>query len=118
MNVNAMNVAIIIQDGETKEVLQTMSDNILATLLSTEDGGVSDQDEFQLFLYPNPASTSFQILTDGLVQEVELYDMQGRLMKTYSAGVLNYDIADLFPGTYIVRIQTLNGFEQRKIVKQ
>ncbi len=71
-------------------------------------------------LFPNPASYECTIRYDGIIpinSKAELYDLAGRLIKTYvlSGSSTVISVAGLAPGMYFIKI---NGSEVRKFVKQ
>ena len=67
--------------------------------------------------YPNPTTNSFQIDSSVNIENVKLYNITGRLLKSFKASA-NYDISDLATGLYIVDIKTLLGSKVLKIVKE
>ncbi len=58
-------------------------------------------------LAPNPASDRIEILRSASAKtsdaSFELYDMNGRLLQTLNANVLNIDLSGLTPGTYTLK---------------
>ena len=71
-------------------------------------------------LFPTPASYECTIRYDGIIpinSKAELYDLAGRLIKTYvlSGSSTVISVAGLAPGMYFIKI---NGSEVRKFVKQ
>lgn len=70
----------------------------------------------ELTLYPNP-STSYAVVgnlnTEDL-QHVEIYAMDGHLVKTYSTYLL--DLSTISPGQYVVLIHTNSSVEQKKLI--
>ena len=67
--------------------------------------------------YPNPVTNSFQIDSSLDIENVKLYNINGRLVKTFEANA-NYDVSNLAKGIYIVDIKTLKGLKTLKIVKE
>jgi PKD repeat protein len=83
-----------------------------ATIKVREADGISELDEFQLSLYPNPASEFIEVNTTIVSQEsfaMVLYDAQGR--QVLSQSNLNFatnkrvSIAHLAKGVYHVKLQ-------------
>ncbi|MBF8148754.1 T9SS type A sorting domain-containing protein [Winogradskyella sp. F6397] len=68
-------------------------------------------------VFPNPAKNSFQIDSNNSIERVELYNITGQLLKTYSEEA-NYDISDLATGIYIANIKTQFGSKTLRIVKE
>ncbi|RED46932.1 putative secreted protein (Por secretion system target) [Winogradskyella eximia] len=65
---------------------------------------------------PNPVTNSFQIHSNKRIERVELYNITGRLIKTFNEEA-NYNISDLSAGIYIANIKTQLGSQTIKIVK-
>lgn len=67
-------------------------------------------------LYPNPVSNEFRLKGIDKVSQISIYDMSGRLVKTF-ASQSQYNISGLAKGTYIVLVKGDKGTHQFKIVK-
>ncbi|MDO7172430.1 T9SS type A sorting domain-containing protein [Mariniflexile sp. AS56] len=67
--------------------------------------------------YPNPATNSFQLNSKENIERVSLYNITGRLLKTFKAEA-DYDISDLATGMYIANIKTQSGSKTLRIVKK
>lgn len=72
-----------------------------ATLASTEF-------ETKTFkIYPNPAKNNFSIQSNIEIQNIELYNSIGQMVKKFAQRT-TYDISDLSKGIYFVRINNAN----------
>lgn len=61
-------------------------------------------------IYPVPAQQYFKIKTDKVLKDIQVYDMQGRLMKSTGVSPTNlYSTNGLANGVYVVRAITDNG---------
>ena len=67
--------------------------------------------------YPNPVTNSFQIDSSEKVDNVKLYNISGRLVKTFKANT-NYDVSDLATGVYITTIKTQLGSKTLRLIKK
>lgn len=85
--------------------------NIDTTLLS-----VSNVEKTQLSIYPNPTSDYIHIKSNENIQEVQVLDISGKLVKTSVGNKV--DIRPLNRGIYIVRIKTDKTIHTHKIMKQ
>ncbi|SDS22873.1 Por secretion system C-terminal sorting domain-containing protein [Polaribacter sp. KT25b] len=85
-----------------------------AAILSVDNFELSNA---SIVAYPNPATNSFQIDSSLDIENVKLYNINGRLVKTFKANT-NYDVSNLAKGIYIVDIKTLKGLKTLKIVKE
>ena len=94
----------------------------LGTTLWIDDVDVSggtlsvreEENKIPVKLYPNPATDFFKLGTYGVIEKVLIQDYLGRRLKTYNGDREEYFIADLPPGTYLVRITT----EERSVLKR
>lgn len=61
--------------------------------------------------YPNPARDQIQISAAEPLQEIELFDISGRLIKTAAAKQAEtvVDISNLAPGVYLLKARLKNG---------
>lgn len=66
-------------------------------------------------LYPNPAKSHFELATTANVEKVEVYSLQGQLVKTF-ANQNQYEINDLAKGMYIVKISAQEGVANKTLV--
>ncbi len=80
------------------------------------DGPVNDLSEFGIEVrpytfYPNPAKDALhlQYSPDVTPTQIELYDLQGRLVRTQRKGLESLDMEGLASGTYTMRIMLEGG---------
>jgi ELWxxDGT repeat protein len=64
--------------------------------------------ENTIALSPNPSKDFFNLTTELVIEKVEVYSMLGQLVKSFEAQN-KYAITDLAKGTYIVKINTVEG---------
>lgn len=85
-----------------------------ATLSNPEFGG-----DRSITMYPNPTKDNIYITADSPIKSIELYDMQGRIVKQekYNAKQVNVTIANQAPGIYFIKISTEKGVNTEKIIK-
>ena len=71
------------------------------------------------YLMPNPAGETVTVASSFRIGEVELYDLNGKLLARQKVDGLQtaLDISALAGGTYIVRVTTNNGTAYKKLVK-
>ncbi|MBO7489439.1 MAG: leucine-rich repeat protein [Bacteroidales bacterium] len=71
------------------------------------------------YLMPNPASDRVTVASSFRIGEVELYDLNGKLLARQKVDGLQtaLDISALAAGTYIVRVTTNNGTAYKKLIK-
>ncbi len=71
-----------------------------------------DSKNFDLSLYPNPATDFVNISSsDASINKIDFYDLQGRLIKTVSIKENNksIDISGLSNGVYVLGIEDQSG---------
>jgi len=79
--------------------------------------GDVDAPSVTMTTYPNPVTNSFQIDSSNRIENVTLYNINGRLLKTFNEGV-RYDISDLASGIYFANIKTDMGAKVLRLVKK
>ena len=95
-------------------------------LMKSQNISIDEKSIANLKTFPNPASDILTIsFTNGVPNNtLELYDMQGRLVKELFSGKIagefseSYSVSDLSPGIYILNIQNEKGFKQERIIVQ
>lgn len=108
INVTNVNATISLQPGEFK--VYGSSQVTLAVNQVTLDDLIT--------IYPNPVSNTFKINT--LVSKVAIYDISGRLIKTFKGNFAKnklYDISELKSALYLIQITSNKGELTKKIVK-
>ncbi len=90
-------------DFRTKQATSTQADELQNTNLS---------------LYPNPARDFVQIRGNAAVEKVEVLDLTGRTVKTYTGKeIQSMNVSNIPAGLYSVRITTAQGTITRKLIK-
>jgi len=71
-------------------------------------------------VYPNPASEFIRIESDNTLQQVELYDFGGRLLRSVNASEnkIQLSIDQLQKGIYLLKIKTDKGITNNRIIKK
>jgi PKD repeat protein len=95
----------------TREVVV---DKILsAPSISPQGGGLK--------VYPNPTTGVIEILSDEVIERIEIIDVNGKVMFNYELQITNYelDISHLSKGVYYIKATHSNGkSSQQKLVKE
>lgn len=68
-------------------------------------------------MYPNPARDVLHIDAAEEIINVQIFDIQGKLIKTVS-GSKQIHVNALTKGVYIVRITTASGMYSEKFIKE
>ncbi|HRG19350.1 MAG TPA: T9SS type A sorting domain-containing protein, partial [Flavobacterium lutivivi] len=71
-------------------------------------------------VYPNPAKSVININSESIIEEIELYDIQGRILERHHDNSKNIalDISDRENGIYFIKIKGENGSKAEKLVKE
>ncbi len=72
------------------------------------DGSFALDNSFSI--YPNPVNTSFK--TNKSFETLQIYDITGKLVKSFKGDFSkedNYDISDLSPSLYLIKIENKDG---------
>jgi hypothetical protein len=70
-------------------------------------------------LYPNPSSGTVAVSSKGLISEVEVFDLNGKLVFSasgFGSGSINLDISALPHGAYVALIKTNDKTYREKLV--
>ena len=67
---------------------------------------------------PNPANTSFNIVSSDVINSVELVDLSGKSVRKLlgSASELTVNVSDLVQGIYTVIVRTENGTSTSRVI--
>ncbi len=73
-----------------------------------------------IVMYPNPANDFININCDNVINQIELFDIQGRLLQTSveNKNTTNLNLSDKSNGVYFIRVTTEKGLKVEKIIKQ
>ncbi len=71
-------------------------------------------------MYPNPASENVNIKASGIINSIEFYDVQGRILMR---GLVNenstiIDLSKYSTGIYYLKIKTDKGYKVEKLIKK
>lgn len=66
-------------------------------------------------VYPNPAKNRFELNSDTAIEQVEIYSIQGQLLKTFSPQSF-YETDGFNSGMYIVKIKTSEGLATKTLL--
>jgi len=106
------------------ELTQNAAENIRFRIYDVKVNGQAtlslediDNQATKITTYPNPVTNSFQIDSNKSIENVKLYNITGRLLKTFNERA-DYDISDLAAGIYIANIKTDLGSKALRLVKK
>ncbi len=101
-------------------IIQGIADRTNVFWNSSDVLGISDTSHQLLKVYPNPASNRLLISASDVIQSATLHNLLGQelFVKTGPSTQLELDVSAQPSGTYLLKIQTQNGTETLKIVKE
>jgi len=70
----------------------------------------------EIVIMPNPAESTVQILSNLNINNIEIFDITGKLL--YVTNALLIDFSKYESGVYFLRFKTEKGIIQKKIIKQ
>ena len=86
--------------------------NITATV------GIEENEDNNISIFPNPAKDMLNITSEKAINQIDVYDVNGKLVKSYTNVNNNINIKDLATGVYMLNITTEDGQVSKKIVKE
>jgi hypothetical protein len=75
-------------------------------------------DNNSLSIFPNPVKDVLNINYDKAISQIDVYDVNGKRVKTFTTVNGTINISDLSNGVYMLNMQTEDGLVIRKIVKE
>lgn len=86
------------------------------TILGTDEFTVDKS----VKIYPNPTKDVIKIETNNTIKNIQLYDVQGRVLQTVmpnqNAAII--DVSAKATGIYFLKVTTANGTKTEKLIKQ
>jgi hypothetical protein len=95
--------------------------NTASTLYLNSTLNIEDiKTDSSINIYPNPVKNIVNINANNIIQSIQLYDAQGRLLqiKYQDKNQTNLDLSTRAKGIYFLKITTQNGVKIEKIVKE
>ncbi|MBO4655973.1 MAG: Omp28-related outer membrane protein [Bacteroidales bacterium] len=80
--------------------------------------GISENNATGTAIFPNPATDVLNVISESMINQVEIYNVQGQLVKAVYGNVDNISISDLNNGMYFVKVTTDNGTATHKMIKK
>ena len=77
-----------------------------------------NSNENNVVIHPNPVSDVLHIQSQEPVLRVEIFSLQGRLLRQINEAVSEISVSDLSAGTYILKVTTAKGIATQRFIKQ
>ncbi len=97
-------------------IMRAMLEGPRASLLGNTISSAADIINVSFQVVPNPASDFFSIEGDQEIEQVQIFDQTGRLIKNVRTDFMRISTQNLSQGSYILQIQTENGFGIEKLI--
>ncbi len=100
------------------DVTQNQGESDVWIVKLTDDGlGIEDlnTNAKNFILYPNPTNNQFIIRSKYDIKNVRVYDIFGKLIKTFRAQN-QYDVSELSKGLYLINIKSTKGSSFEKLI--
>ncbi len=91
-----------------------IANTIFQNSLSVSEFGI----ENAVLTYPNPTKGILNIASQSLITSIELFDVQGKKIKTIFSKTNMLNMNDVTEGIYFLKINTDNGTLIKKIIKE
>ena len=107
-------------DGIVKFVFQSGYGNVIwIDNVRIVDGTGVEEFDGTISIYPNPANNVLNISSSESVEQVVIYNVAGQVVMTENGNVQSMNISNLASGSYIVRIQTVDGnISNQRFIKE
>jgi len=102
-----------------KNYMQSSVNNVTVTS-DCEPYGLGTEDlspQAKVALYPNPVKEVLYFSTSGKVAKAEIYDLNGRLVKTAAVSNNSMNVSSLSKGVYFIILHTDKGTVKEKFIK-
>lgn len=76
---------------------------------------IDDFDTISFAIYPNPTNGYFAIKSNRSVEEISIFDISGKLIKTFTEQN-EYDVSELSKGMYLINIKSSMGNSVEKLI--
>ncbi|KFC22713.1 T9SS-dependent choice-of-anchor J family protein [Epilithonimonas lactis] len=78
---------------------------------------VNDVNKTAIKIYPNPVVDQLTIKTDDIIKSVQVYSLDGKLLKTIEGNHDKVDFRNYQKGTYLLKIETNKSVTSQKVIK-
>ncbi len=69
-------------------------------------------------IYPDRANTHINITAPNKIEEINIFSIDGYLVKHLKGNSTTIDVSELVKGTYIITIKSENGFTKNRFIKE
>jgi sulfur carrier protein ThiS len=119
VNLSAVQTYTLIASTALADDVNPDNDRTTKSVTSTGPSSVEQRVNVTIVsIYPNPVSDVLYIQSAEFVKRAEIYDLQGKLVKTVTTNTQEIPVKNLNPGVYTIRFTTDKGVATQRFVKQ
>lgn len=123
---NALNNNTLLVNGTTYYAVNAPGNNLCpsnphpVSVVLTPVLGQENFDKNAFSYYPNPVINSLNISYKNMIHKVEVFDLQGRKIKSqnFESDAVQIDLSELPTATYLLKVYSINEIEVIKIIKK
>lgn len=101
----------------TAPVTTTTSLRVDNVTFTKNNLAVNDVNKNSVKIYPNPVVDQLNIKTDDTLKSVQIYSLDGKLLRTIEGNNNKVDFRNYPKGTYLVKIETNKSVTSQKVIK-
>lgn len=80
---------------------------------------IDEEESFSMTIYPNPAETTIEILSNNTINHIQIVDLTGRvIIKMNNPSSSKINVQSLPSGVYIINAKTDKGIYSRRFIKK
>lgn len=111
---------ICVNDGQVESMQTQFPESNIITTCNDETLSINDLKKNNITIYPNPIQDNLTVKSPTEIKFIEIYSIAGErvLYKTVNSKNYNTSLVHLKPGNYILKINTKNEVQIKKIIKK
>ena len=83
------------------------------------DAGINNHSiDTNIELYPNPTTSILNIVTDEIIENIQIQSIDGKIVRTINYTTKAIDVNDLPTGIYLIQVKTVTQSYTLKFVKK
>lgn len=107
-----------LQHGDTTNVLFSPGTKTDGTPFNTLTGITKIEKSFDFNLYPNPATDQLTIQSEETIDQIEIFNISGQILRSFNSQSKVINIQNLGSGIYFIRLRSDDSFTMKKFIKQ
>ena len=116
---NNPNLTCIFVDDAAWSTTNWTNVDVASTFVETQTEcdalDINDITNNNFSIYPNPTKDNFSINTNNKIENIKVYDVFGKLIKSYNKQA-SYSVSDLVDGVYLIHIKNEEGIQISRLI--